>query len=384
MPENVSRSEWPLLNAARWISASVVLLGHATLLILHPTTSVHDGIPAYMLSFLARSRFSAVTIFFVISGFLVGGGVLRSGDRFRWRTYWANRFARIYIVLIPALLLTASLDGLAWVIRPVNPVYSTSWPSGVMGTVPPYSLYGAANILVSLFSIEPFSRPMGSNTSLWSLGYEWIFYFLLPLIFQLVRSLRLRPRFGYGLMLLGPLILLPFGKAEMAGYWLIWCAGALARILVGSSHWHKLASGVGALGFLLTLLSMAALGHSPWSELALGVSFALVISNERVLALRLHARLDKILADCSYSLYVSHMPCAAFMTFLFWLTHLLPPTGIAFGASFLAMWATIIAVALGVALLSERLFERNTTALRDLLTSGKLLRRKNPPEVLNA
>lgn len=384
MRDSGTRAEWPLLNAARWTSAAVVLLGHATLLILHPAGSIHDGIAAYVLTFLARSRFSAVTIFFVISGFLVGGGVLRSADRFRWRIYWANRFARIYIVLIPALLLTAGLDGMAYLTRPVNPVYSSPWPSGVMGSEPAFSHYSVVNVLVSLFSLEPFSQPLGSNTSLWSLGYEWIFYFLLPLIFQAGRSRLLGVWFGYGVMLLGPLALLPFGKAEAAGYWLIWCAGAFARVLVGTGRWHQAASGIGAVAFLMTLLSMATIGHTPWSELALGVSFALLIVNERALGLRLHARLDKLLADCSYSLYVTHMPCAAFITFLFWQTKLLPPSGVPFGAGFLAMWATIIAAALGVAFVFERWFERNTAALRDLVANGKSPRRGNPAELRNA
>jgi peptidoglycan/LPS O-acetylase OafA/YrhL len=383
MRESGTRAEWPLLNTARWVSAAFVLLGHATLLVLHPAASAHDGLAAYILTFVARSRFSAVTIFFVISGFLVGGGVLRTGERFRWRIYWANRFARIYIVLIPALLLTAGLDGVAYLMKPVSPVYSSSWPSGVMSGEAPFSHYGVINILVSLFSLEPFSQPLGSNTSLWSLGYEWIFYFLLPVIFQTGRALRLGNGFGYGVMLLAPALLLPFGKFDAAGYWLIWCAGAFARILVGTGSRHRIASIIGGVGFLVALLAKA-YGHAPWSELLLGVSFALLIADERVLSWRLHERLDKKLADCSYSLYVTHMPCAAFITFLFWQANRLPPSGVAFGMSFLVMWGTIIAVAMSVALVFERLFERNTAALRDAIANGKIFRRGNTSEVLNA
>jgi peptidoglycan/LPS O-acetylase OafA/YrhL len=384
MPDSGTRAEWPLLNAARWVSASIVLLGHATLLILHPAASLHDGIAASVLTFFARSRFSAVTIFFVLSGFLVGGGVLRAGDRFRWPIYCANRFARIYIVLIPALLLTAALDGLAYLMNPSSPIYSSPWPSGVMGSEPPFSHYGVANVLVSIFSVEPLSQPLGSNTALWSLGYEWVFYFLLPLLFQAGRSLRLGTWFGYSAMLLGPLLLLPFGKAEAAAYWFIWCAGAVARVFVGNTPWHRAASRTGGVAFLLTLLAMAAAGHKPWSELALGVSFALLIANEQVLGLRLNARLDKVLADCSYSLYVTHMPCAAFITFLFWSANLLPPSGVPFGASFLTMWAAIIAAALAIAFAFERLFERNTAALRDAIANVTFRRRKTPPELLGA
>ena len=57
-------------------------------------------------------------VFFVLSGFLIGANVLRSieSQRWDWGTYAAGRLARLYIVLVPALLLGILWDGLgmAW------------------------------------------------------------------------------------------------------------------------------------------------------------------------------------------------------------------------------------------------------------------------------
>ena len=53
-----------------------------------------------------------VLMFFAISGFLIGGGALektRAGD-FSFSLYFINRFTRIYIVLLPALLLVWVMD----------------------------------------------------------------------------------------------------------------------------------------------------------------------------------------------------------------------------------------------------------------------------------
>ena len=56
----------------------------------------------------------AVMAFFVLSGFLVGGSVLRGrmDGEFNWGLYAVNRLTRLWIVLIPALLLGAIWDHL--------------------------------------------------------------------------------------------------------------------------------------------------------------------------------------------------------------------------------------------------------------------------------
>lgn len=53
-----------------------------------------------------------VIVFFVLSGYLVGGSVLRSMalDRWSWRGYLLNRMTRLYTVRVPALVLGAVLD----------------------------------------------------------------------------------------------------------------------------------------------------------------------------------------------------------------------------------------------------------------------------------
>jgi peptidoglycan/LPS O-acetylase OafA/YrhL len=54
----------------------------------------------------------AVMVFFVLSGFLVGGVVLRGrmDGEFSWGLYATNRLTRLWVVLIPVLLLGAVWD----------------------------------------------------------------------------------------------------------------------------------------------------------------------------------------------------------------------------------------------------------------------------------
>jgi peptidoglycan/LPS O-acetylase OafA/YrhL len=55
---------------------------------------------------------ASVILFFTLSGFWVGGAVIRSlqQERFSWLRYGINRLTRLWLVLIPALALTAVVD----------------------------------------------------------------------------------------------------------------------------------------------------------------------------------------------------------------------------------------------------------------------------------
>jgi len=50
--------------------------------------------------------------FLVMSGYLVGGSVLRSrkAGRWSWRSYLLGCLSRLYVVLLPALLLGGLID----------------------------------------------------------------------------------------------------------------------------------------------------------------------------------------------------------------------------------------------------------------------------------
>jgi peptidoglycan/LPS O-acetylase OafA/YrhL len=106
---------------------------------------------------ITRTGNECVLVFFVLSGFLVGGKVIdRLGKgTFDLRAYVIDRFSRIWTPLVPALCWSAVVA--FWVGKPV------SW------------LDFGGNLLglqVSLF------KCFGENVPLWSLGYEIWFYFL--------------------------------------------------------------------------------------------------------------------------------------------------------------------------------------------------------------
>ena len=67
--------EMPFLNTCRWISAALVAYGHIFLLV-YPAFTLHESAVGAALVAAAKLRYLAVSVFFVVSGYLVGGGIL--------------------------------------------------------------------------------------------------------------------------------------------------------------------------------------------------------------------------------------------------------------------------------------------------------------------
>lgn len=351
----------PLLDTVRWISAAVVVLGHSMGLVF-ARNSISAGL-LDPLDFLSGLRGPAVTMFFVISGYLVGGGVLERARGFRWKPYAVARFSRIYIVLIPAILLICLLDGIAFRIDPASPVYNAIWPSGVLGSVPIVDHYAPINWVVTILSLAGVvAAPLGTGNALWSLGYEWVFYFVFPLLvvpFARFRSL-LVPLVPITL-LLGVLIVA--GRPIDAAFFAIWIAGAYARVL------NDYADVPGWLAWAGALVAAAALVVSHFGAvnaamLVMGLGFSLYLSRRPAGERGLSRRVDRLLADSSYSLYVTHFPVVIFLAFLFHRAGLLPVSGLPLNGLSLAMVAAMMIASLALAWAFGVLFEQRTGRFR--------------------
>src|SRR6202163_77620 len=128
--------------------------------------------------------FIGVDIFFVISGFLITGIVVRELDqkRFSLLAFYNRRIRRIFPALIVVLCVTLVL-GWLWML----PAAYAQLSSDVFASAAFF-----ANIAVllqsSYFDIESAKKPL---LHLWSLGIEEQFYLIWPLLLMLVARLRL-------------------------------------------------------------------------------------------------------------------------------------------------------------------------------------------------
>ena len=124
---------------------------------------------------LEGGGFIGVDIFFVISGFLITGIIVKDLDRaqFSFKHFYARRIKRIY----PALLVVLSVSFIAgWLLLlPDEFANLDKHIAGGAGFVANFVLWGEAGY----FDIETELKPM---LHLWSLGVEEQFYFIWPLL----------------------------------------------------------------------------------------------------------------------------------------------------------------------------------------------------------
>src|SRR5687768_1318327 len=88
------------IDAVRGVSAQLVLIGHSLsffgFYVAYPKLPVIQNL--------------GVVIFFILSGFLIISTILRKGDDYNFKDYFIDRFARIYVAYIPALVFVLLMD----------------------------------------------------------------------------------------------------------------------------------------------------------------------------------------------------------------------------------------------------------------------------------
>jgi peptidoglycan/LPS O-acetylase OafA/YrhL len=181
----ISPTQSDFLNWSRWVAAWLVVAEHARSLVFVDYGDLQSpGLWAKGFYFLTGFGHEAVMVFFVISGYLVGGKVwsLYREGRFGWRRYLADRASRLYAVLLVALLLGVILDWSGYLFFNKYGLYNHGYEGSiaVLGTAP-IERMGWRDFLVNAFFLQTIAGPpFGSNGPLWSLAYEWWYYILFP------------------------------------------------------------------------------------------------------------------------------------------------------------------------------------------------------------
>jgi peptidoglycan/LPS O-acetylase OafA/YrhL len=155
-----------------------------------------------------------VALFFLLSGLVIGGSLMRGGTP-DWKRYFVHRFRRIWPPFLVALLL-------AWVVQ-----------SLVLRDVAPLRGF---ELLGNLAMLQDQARPGGivwsyhQNWPLWSLSYEWWYYMLIPLIWLVPQARRADVVVGVSIVSAIVYRVHPFGPLAYLGCWYLWWAGLeLAR-----------------------------------------------------------------------------------------------------------------------------------------------------------
>ncbi len=307
-----------ILDFLRWLSALEVMVSHVRdLFFVDFRDTVSPGLALKLFYFVTGYGYEAVMIFFVLSGFLVGGKVMldQRAARFSWFSYLIDRFSRIYLVLVPALLLTLLCDRLGAHLFAHAPAYDGSAWSPALNF--DYRLRGGwTTFSCNLANLQFVACPAyGSNGPLWSLAMEWVYYLTFPILLVLLRGPKLRVNYACRVAVVA--LAAAIGCRYASGLILlypVWLMGVVARFAVGRIRlgWPVVAAATAALLVSLTAKRFGLLLPTV-GDYAIGASVALLISSAPLLGIRFAARLNKALADFSYSLYAAHFPLVLFI-----------------------------------------------------------------------
>ena len=367
----------PELDGLRGLAIGLVLVYHYFRLPLDP----ESGAAA---PFLRRSfslTWSGVDLFFVLSGFLIGGILLdhREAPRY-FQAFYARRACRIFPLYFGWLLV--ALTVLVAVPRFVEgPV-----PSGIFVEPVPAWCYAIFGQNYAMAWIHKFGSPWLGVT--WSLAIEEQFYLFLPLLIRFLPARRLPVYLG-SLALLAPVSLVLIGhEGGIRGYvsthcrldslmlgvllaWFLRCDGGLRWARTHRLHLYGilavLLAGTAWMSFVRELPVAFYPFRYSWLALLYGSLLLLAVTEERgpVAALTRNRAL-RWLGGLAYGVYIFHAPVHYT---LHWLIrnqapHLLVP------ADFAVMLASL-AITLGVAALSYRWFEKPFLALGQSVSYGE-------------
>jgi peptidoglycan/LPS O-acetylase OafA/YrhL len=304
------------LDWVRGISALIVCAGHTRNALLPDFVELPThGLIEQLIYFVTGFGHAAVMVFFVMSGYLVGGSVLSTKVPFNWWRYLVSRYIRLWMVLLPALIWTWLVDQQTLALAPqvLQGGLEQNWHS--LPAKGEYSTTFSTFLLNLLFQQTVVAPVFGSNGPLWSLANEAWYYLLFPLLVVPIFDRRWWVTLTHWPLAAAILFFMP---KDMLWLLPVWVAGALLRKLPPIFNGRLGFGVVTATGFSVVLVAYKKFGQTwfdahAWDGL-IGLSFTLfaayLIQNPgggygnhmRRMAIRL--------SDFSYSLYLIHMPLA--------------------------------------------------------------------------
>jgi len=308
-----------LLHHLRWVAALAVAVSHIRNHVLVDFPAIDGPGPmAFAVYALSGYGHAAVVVFFVISGYLVGGKAVElyvdPEIEESWKYFLVDRFSRIFIVLWPSLVLSAAIVSFVVHVLPDAPfAISTDWDSAWLGPIskdmsPEPWLYAA--LLIN----ETVGPTIFVNSPLWSLAYEWFYYMAALAIVLLVRRVFISATailFAYVALLI---IVVLMSKPAIIMGGIVWTMGLVAKI-ASDRRWLGGRASLLA-GIALTIGALAYSRTHVVDDCVIGALLAFVIAHARWRAWSAGEKFGRRLADFSFSLYVTHMPIAALVIVL--------------------------------------------------------------------
>ncbi|MBM4316442.1 MAG: acyltransferase [Deltaproteobacteria bacterium] len=328
----------------------------------------------------------SVICFFVLSGFFVGGSILKKGKGFKFDEYLVLRLNRLWVPLIPNLVLTLIVSLIIDRFYPdvLTGKYQYLWHTGPS----PQSIYSHSLVrfLENVFFLQGIvSTEFGVNCVLWSLAYEFWSYMVFPCFFIFFggrRGLDGRAKKCF-IGILGCTMFYFVFKKWFVGFF-VWLIGVAT--FYAASRYSQKPNWILFLGSVAIWLGVLGCGKTLNSQrtilidynLIVGLSFAIVcwlssnLSVSTVIGIgRVFKKSAELFSNISYSLYLNHFLFVLMLASMSYRQTKSQPDLVGM-LTFLIQLSLIVAISYGLWFL----FERNTYKARDYILKN-LSRRGN-------
>ena len=276
-----------------------------------------DPFNLFMFQFLYLGH-HAVMLLFVVSGFLIGRAAIQcfTTDKQKVFDYGVDRITRIYVVLIPALILGFVSDQILLAVSTGSEFDYVAQRTSFLIFLG--NVVGLQTILVPTF---------GSNGPLWSLACELWYYFMAPALLVALFGKSPRNRLIALAAFVGALC---FVSDDILHYGGIWCIGVACWIPRRALLPKWL-----AWGLMIAFLASANneyLWANGWGFphiVGTAVSVALIINahrHDRATQKATRPSLSKFFAGFTFSLYLYHYPPLMILLALLVKTNFVPYT----------------------------------------------------------
>lgn len=370
------------LSAARGLAALVVAAAHLRAEMYPGLRTLSDPSLWFKgFAFFTGFAHQAVLVFFVISGWLVGGSLLnKMGQPGVMTTYAIDRVTRLWTVLVPTYVVTVLLGLASGVLRPGAIDFSITNEFSAVSFIG--NLLGLQRVVLDDF---------GGNYALWSLANETWYYVMFPVLVLLFTARRAMSRAACGAALALAFVVL---NSEILMYFVVWLLGvAFSRVRIDCSagfRYAVLAPLLAASVFFRLTGENDRFDHlTIGMDLLLSLLLLVLLSSIQfkvaptsTLAHPL-ATVGQFFANFSFSLYVLHLPLIFLIKHLaltqFGL-HAFSPSDPLHFVIFLCLLATIVLCAYVFYLL----FEAHTYRIRKLVKNAVARRAVTLPAAVDA
>jgi peptidoglycan/LPS O-acetylase OafA/YrhL len=306
------------LDLIRALAAVEVFLSHLRGF-MFKGYSAPGGIVKKVFYFITGFPHEAVIIFFVLSGYFITDAIVRAREKnnFSFLSYGLDRLVRLWIVLIPGLLLTLVVDKIGLHYFSSSAAYQGTIE--FMGKVNVSSHLTSLNFIGNLFFVQTILvETFGSNSPMWSLSNEFWYYVMFPLFLFLFWRKKVISKITV-FCVLAALIL--FVGEPIRLYFFVWLTGSALVFIKRNFRKPSVLTKniiliVGVAAFVLFFYKIRMGGVLDFQkDFIAGLLMAVLLycglySNIRF---EMPKKIIAFLSGMSYSLYVIHLPLCIFL-----------------------------------------------------------------------